>query len=166
MKRSSGKLRVFAALLAMAASATATSGAAQAGAPTVVPINLEFVDDFNCSFPMNVTLVGVIRDRVDGNVTKRVWSSSVYTWTNPANGKSVSGPSNGPETFTANPDGSATLDVRGVVYNVTVKNSGKVLQVVGHIILHFPADPTQPVVFEVVGGKNQSLSNLCPYLAD
>lgn len=166
MNRLSGLRRVFATLLAVAVTAIGTSAAAQAGAPTVIPFDYTFVDDFNCSFPMNVTATGVLRERVIGNATKLVYSSATYTWTNPANGKSVSGPSNGAEKLTFNTDGSIIIDVRGVVYNVTVPGSGKIVLAAGHIIVHIPADPTQPIVFEVVGGKNQPLSNLCQYLGD
>jgi hypothetical protein len=155
--------RRLAAAIAILASLTGT-GAVYAAPPTVTVVDQTFTDDFSCSFPMTVHFSTRISTRVDGNVTRVVYSNGFYTWTNPANGKTVSGPSNGPGIVTVNADGSSTIGSYGVVYNVTAPGWGKILLTVGYVRITIPADPSQPWVFDVIGGKDQPLSNLCPYM--
>jgi hypothetical protein len=155
--------RVLAALAAALIS-LGSAGAIHAEPPTVTEINQTFTDDFSCSFPMVVNLQATIRRRVDGNVTREVWSSSRYTWTNPANGKTVTGVTNGPGVTTVNPDGSTTVKVTGSIYNVTVPGAGKILHTGGQTVFFIPADPMQPTTVTLVGGKDGQLSDLCPYM--
>jgi hypothetical protein len=72
----------------------------------------------NCGFPINATQDV---DKVFAKVLKTVNGSTIFlftgsakiTFTNPANGKSVSVNTSGPAKFTANADGSATFRATG-----------------------------------------------------
>ncbi len=154
-----------AAIATATALALSITAAAHADAVVVDTFTVSFVDDFNCSFPVNVTITGEIRRQVHGDRTHNVYKQQ-YTWTNPSNGKQLFSISNGPDRILNHPDGSATIYATGIFAAVNVSGQGNVLHVAGRFVLFVPANPNEPVQLISKSGPNQPISNICPYLAN
>jgi len=75
-------------------------------------------DTTNCGFLVHATqdvdnVFGKVLKTVDGSTIFLFTGAAKITFTNPANGKSVSTNVSGPATITVNPDGSLILEVMG-----------------------------------------------------
>ncbi len=156
--------RSLACVFAVAAMAMGSAGAVHADRPEVIPIDISFVDDFNCSFPFNVQLKGEYKQVINNNRTINNYNFN-YIFTNPANGKTITAVNRGPDLITVNPDGSTTIKGVGIFFRATLPGAGVVLLRAGTVVVQFPADPSQPPQVTFQAGPNGSPSDLCPYLA-
>lgn len=137
------------------------SGAAQP-ASTVVQVNTTFVNTFDCPFPLVESVVGAYKDTVyfdaHGIPTKEVLTAQFggplkVTWTNPADGATLSSNESAPLIVRYNPDGSfAGLQNVGLVFHVSIPGQGTVLLDVGRVVIV----SHQGVTFEA--GQHQELN--------
>jgi hypothetical protein len=132
-------LTVLAALIAVPAAVSATP------VSTIVNVDVTFTNTFDCSFPLQESFTGSYKDILffdaAGNPTMEILTSQfggplTATWTNPANGKTLSSIEAAPLIVYYNPDGSfASLQNVGLLFNVTVPGQGTVLLDVGRIVI-------------------------------
>jgi hypothetical protein len=87
------------------------------------------------------------------------------TFTNPANGKSISSVLGGPVFIDFHPDGSQTQIVAGRERLFIARGEGPVAKQVGRIVFEIAADGTETVPF-VAGQWDLDITpELCAYLA-
>lgn len=164
--------RITTAIAAAGLLASVGAGPALAAGPERAVEELDFVVEEHpyfsevCGFPVRLHVWGefLIRTWTDdsGNPV-REFRHFKFRSTSSANGKSVKGLTMGPETAVFNPDGSATVHIRGIVTRI-VPGSGTVKLAWGSGITVWPADGGDDVVIVPTGGP-ESLQPLCDYLA-
>lgn len=159
------------ALLALAAALAAPAAAAP-------PFTIEHFDvDFTrpapfCSFPTIAHSEGVLtvktyRDET-GAVVKEVANvqqSFTITYTNPANGKSISTVLGGPVFTEFGADGSFTFTIAGRERLYVAPGQGPVASQVGRLVVHVAADGTETVLFEAGKWDDSVFPGVCAYLA-
>jgi hypothetical protein len=164
----------LAAPIALLAALVAAS-AALAAPPTEV--THEVVDrtrtltDF-CAYPVELHSEGIFTTWVyldeAGELDRarfHVERSFTVTFTNPANGKSISSVLGGPVFIDFHPDGSQTQIVAGRERLFIARGEGPVAKQVGRIVFEIAADGTETVPF-VAGQWDLDITpELCAYLA-
>ena len=163
-------MRFLAAVLAAAALAPA----AFADAPDVVTHeNVDRTRTINlCAFPVVLHSEGVFTiwqylDDSGAVVRERyhVERAFTVTWSNPANGKSISSVLGGPVFVDYYPDGSYTQIVAGRERLFIARGEGPVAKQVGRIVFVVAADGSETVPF-VAGQWDLDITpELCAYLA-
>jgi hypothetical protein len=125
-----------------------------------------------CSFPTVVHSVGVLTTKTytdeSGNVVRQVVNvqeSFTITYTNPANGKSISTVLGGPVFIEFAPDGSFTQTIAGRERLYIAPGQGPVASQVGRLVVHVAADGTQTVLFEAGHWDDSVFPGVCAYLA-
>ena len=174
MTDSSRKEHLLRLLVAAILAALALAPAALAAPPDVVThTNIDRTSTIGvCGFPVLVHSEGVFTlwqylDDSGAVVRERyhVERSFTVTWTNPANGKSISSVLGGPVFTEYFADGSITQTVAGRERLFIARGDGPIAAQVGRIVFHVAPDGTETVPF--VAGKWDLDINpeLCAYLA-
>jgi hypothetical protein len=163
-------LRFLAAILA----ALVLAPAALADAPDLVthrPID-QTQTIGACGFPVEVHSEGIFTRWVylddAANVVRERWHvehAFTVTWTNPANGKSISSVLGGPVFTEFFPDGSITQVVAGRERLFIARGEGPVAMQVGRIVFHVDAGGTETVPFATPRWDLDINPELCAYLA-
>ena len=142
----------------------AASSQALASEPSgsVVQVNATFVNTFDCAFPLVETTSGAYRDTLyfdaAGNPVKEILTAQfggplTVTWTNPADGATLSSHEAAPLIVHYNPDGSfASLQNTGLLFHVAIPGQGTVLLDVGRVVIV----SHQGITFEA--GQHQELN--------
>jgi hypothetical protein len=125
-----------------------------------------------CGFPVEVHSEGIftVWQYLDeaGNVVRERWHverAFTVTWSNPANGKSISSVLGGPVFVDYYPDGSYTQIVAGRERLFIARGDGPVAKQVGRIVFVVAADGSETVPF-VAGRWDLDITpELCAYLA-
>lgn len=139
-------------LVLVATAALALAGAAGAAKPVIFT---EEIDDFlpgavDCgTVALDVAVQGAVtvHEFADGDTIANFRLR--ITWTNPVTGASLWSPSVGPDITRLNPDGSATIDVVGIIVRVVVPGQGLVAAQIGSVTFSFdsPTDTEPDVTF-------------------
>ena len=102
-------------LLALLTLAMPTTAGATPPKSAIVSADTSFTNTFDCGFPLQETVSGSIKDIVyfdgDGNAARELVTAQhggplTVTWTNPANGVTLSSHEASPLMINYNPDGS------------------------------------------------------------
>jgi hypothetical protein len=160
--------RIVAATLSTLALATgaglvATPAHASGGTRTVE--TLDFVNPNHlqgvCGFPVNLHVRGTFNvvsfTDGEGNLTKEIRNFR-FRGTLSANGVTIEGISRGPEIWTFHPDGTASLQVHGVV-NRRVPGQGTVTLSAGYTVVLVDGDD-ETVLVETTG-QAEDAAELC-----
>ena len=125
-----------------------------------------------CGFPTIAHIEGVLKTKtyVDdaGNVVRQVLNvqqSFTITYTNPANGKSISTVLGGPVFVEYHPDGSFTQTVAGRERLYVAPGEGPVASQVGRLVVHVAPDGTVTTLFEAGRWDESVFPGICAYLA-
>jgi hypothetical protein len=163
--------RAAAAAVLTAAAVVTAAAPAGADAPvrTVEPLDFTIVDhpyySEVCGFPVTLHVWGdfLVRTWLDeeGDLV-REFRNFRFRSTTEANGKVVEGIAVGPETLTANADGSTTVMLRGIT-NRRVPGEGTVRISVGFGLVIRPADGGEEVVLTPT--RTEDMGPMCDYLA-
>jgi hypothetical protein len=143
MNSANGSILTAVPVFALAMLAVAPTKAAT---PSIVKVPVDFTSTFSgCDF--------TVVDHVQGSFTAHVFFDRngdprlgidtfalKESWTNPANGMSLSTTDAGPEISTIHKDGSNTVADIGLVGHVVLKGQGKIAARVGRVALTFDAD--------------------------
>ncbi len=131
---------------------------AHAASPVVIQVNESFVITDLCSFPLQVTNLGVIRVQNHGSVTMNIYNWKT-TYANLDSGKSFNTPNVGPDIITTSSDGTGMLVAVGLQGRVTIPGQGIVWLRAGRLTIKLPE-------FTVVSdaGRHDDYAALCPYL--
>lgn len=161
-------------LVAALLGALALAPAAFAAPPDVVthtPINRTSTIDV-CGFPVQVHSEGIFTawQYLDeaGNVVRERWHverAFTVTWTNPANGSSISSVLGGPVFTEYFPDGSIRQIVAGRERLFIARGQGPVASQVGRIIFEVDAAGNETVPFATPRWDLDITPELCAYLA-
>ena len=161
---------LFAAILA----ALMLAPAALAAPPDVVthrPINSTQTTNI-CGFPVQVHSEGIFTawQYLDetGNVVRERWHverAFTVTWTNPANGSSISSVLGGPVFTEYFPDGSIRQVVAGRERLFIARGQGPVASQVGRIVFEVDAAGNETVPFATPHWDLDITPELCAYLA-
>ena len=159
----------FAAVTAAATFAPPASAQAPSGWDQLT-VDFTRTVDF-CGFPVLAhsegTLVARYYNDENGVLVREVDSvrrSYTITYTNEANGKSVSTKLGGPVFFEFAADGSYTYSIIGRERIFLATGTGPVASEVGRITIHVAADGTQTTTFEA-GRWEDINAGVCAYLA-
>ena len=125
-----------------------------------------------CGFPVVINSEGVFTTwnyfDENGNLVRQrlhVEQSFTVTWSNPANGKSISSVLGGPVVNEFAPDGTLTQTVTGHERLFIPRGEGPVAKQVGRIVFVVAPDGTETIPF-VAGQWDLDISpELCAYLA-
>ena len=141
------------------------------------PFSVEEIDvDFTaptpfCSFPTVVHSQGTLKVKTytddAGNVLREVINvqdSFTITYTNPANGKSISTKLGGPVRNEYHPDGSLTQTISGRERLYTAPGEGVVAKQVGRLVIHVAADGTTTTLHEAGRWDDSVFPGVCGYL--
>lgn len=152
--------------------APAMSSLALAASPEHFTINVDQTRTlFNCGFPIVRHDLGtlIFQDSFDNN-GNLLWENAIFsnwsiTFTNPANGKSVSSVRAYNERFVQYDDGSFKAVSAGLVAQLVIPGQGQVAANVGVISVIFDASG-QPISI-VIGGEHDGpiLQFVCSYLS-
>ncbi len=123
-----------------------------------------------CGFPIVRQLVGTLhgQDHIDNNgnlvFESIIFSNWRITFTNPANGKSVSSVGAYNEQFTQYADGTSRLMSAGLVSHLIIPGQGEVIANVGNIIVTF--DNAGELISILIAGEHDGrlVQFVCPYL--
>jgi hypothetical protein len=141
---------------------------------TVVTVDVTFINDFDCAFPLIEQVTGAYRDTLyfdQNGVLVREYISPQFQgpltvrWTNPENGRSLESHEASPFMIYYNPDGSfRKLMNQGLTFMVTVPGAGRpLLADVGRIVI----ERGKGITFE--SGPHEELNGettaFCDYLA-
>jgi hypothetical protein len=125
-----------------------------------------------CAFPTIVQSEGTLTTKtyVDegGNVVREVLNvqrSFTITYSNPANGKSISTVLGGPVVVDYHPDGSFTQTIAGRERLYIASGEGPVASQVGRLVIHVAADGKVTTLFEAGRWDDSVFPGICAYLA-
>lgn len=125
-----------------------------------------------CGFPVEVHSEGIftVWQYLDeeGNVVRERWHverAFTVTWTNPANGKSISSVLGGPVFTEYFPDGSITQVVAGRERLFIAPGEGPVAMQVGRVVFQVDPAGTETVPFATPQWDLDINPELCAYLA-
>lgn len=150
---------------ALASGAVLAAVPAQASGATRTVEEVDFVNPNHlldaCGFPVRLHVRGTFNvvsfTDADGNLTKEIRNYR-FRGTLSAHGVSVEGLARGPEIWTYNADGTATVDVHGVV-NRRVPGHGTVTLFAGYQVVVIDGE-TETVVVEPTG-QAEDAAELC-----
>jgi hypothetical protein len=124
-----------------------------------------------CSFPTIVHSEGVLATKTyvdgNGNVVREVINvqrSFTITYTNPANGKSISTVLGGPVRIEYHPDRSFTQTITGRERLYNAPGEGVVAKQVGRLVIHVAADGTVTTLFQAGRWDESVFPAVCAYL--
>jgi hypothetical protein len=144
---------------------------AEAAKPLIFKVPLDVIDTFNdCGFTIVHHTEGFFTVHVffDANGNPRMEIDTfalTETYTNPANGMSLSSADAGPDIITFQQDGSATMASIGLISHIVVKGLGEIAAQVGKIVFTLDANGNiTGVVFEA-GKHDDLLPAICAALA-
>ena len=154
---------------ALAAASTFIAAPAQASVPTHTVEEVDFIAPLHlsdaCGFPVRLHVQGsynvVSFTDEDGNATKEIRNYR-FRGTLTANGVTIQGLSMGPEIWTYNEDGTATVAVHGVV-NRRIPGQGTVTLFAGYSMTYIDGE-VEVQLFEPTG-QAESVAPLCSVLA-
>jgi hypothetical protein len=150
----------------------AVAGAALAAKPVIETERLDETDTIDCgTFTLEDHVFGTIKHRVytdrAGNVVRELHTISLrHVTTNPTTGESITTRDVGADRVQIFPDGSAIVQVIGLVGRIVVPGRGVVAADVGRLVLFFegPEDQEPDVLFE--SGRHDDLeAAVCEVLA-
>jgi hypothetical protein len=125
-----------------------------------------------CAFPVVAhsegTLTGKIYTDANGvlvHEVDNVQRSYTITYSNPANGKSISTNLGGTVTYDFFPDGSSTYVIAGLERMFIAHGQGPIAKQVGRIVVHVAPDGTQTTVFQAGRWDDDLAGPICSYLA-
>jgi hypothetical protein len=125
-----------------------------------------------CGFPTIAHIEGILTTKTytddAGNVVRQVLNvqqSFTITYTNPANGKSVSTVLGGPVFVEYHSDGSFTQTVAGRERLYVAPGEGPVASQVGRLVVHVAPDGTVTTLFEAGRWDESVFPGVCAYLA-
>jgi hypothetical protein len=125
-----------------------------------------------CAFPTIVHSEGILTTKTyldeSGNVVREVLNvqrSFTITYTNPANGKSISTVLGGPVRIGYHPDGSFTQTITGRERLYNAPGEGVVAKQVGRLVVHVSADGTVVTLHEAGRWDDSVFPGICAYLA-
>lgn len=125
-----------------------------------------------CGFPTIANIEGILTTKTytddAGNVVRQVRNvqqSFTITYTNPANGKSVSTVLGGPVFVEYHPDGSFTQTIAGRERLYVAPGEGPVASQVGRLVVHVAPDGTVTTLFEAGRWDESVFPGVCAYLA-
>ena len=159
--------------------AAVVAAAVLAPAALADPPDTRTSTDFNstrtisvCGFPVVIHSEGIFTTwnyfDESGNLVRQrlhVEQSFTVTWTNPANGKSISSVLGGPVVNEFAPDGTLTQTVAGRERLFIARGEGPVAKQVGRIVFVVAPDGTETIPF-VAGQWDLDITpELCAYLA-
>ena len=161
-------------ILAVAAAAAVLAPTALADPPFTV--TAEEVDITRpapfCGFPTIAHIEGVLKTKTytdeGGNVVREVLNvqqSFTITYTNPANGKSISTVLGGPVFVEYHPDGSFTQTIAGRERLYVAPGLGPVASQVGRLVVRVASDGTVTTLFEAGRWDASVFPGVCAYLA-
>ncbi len=141
-----------------------------AATPIILKVPVDFTSTFNgCAFP--------VVDHVEGSVTVHIFFDNngdpkfeidsyafKETWTNPANGMSLSTTDAGPTIVTIHQDGSQTQALLGLVTHVIVKGQGQIAAQVGKIVFTLDANGNLTGTAFVAGKYDDLVPAICAAL--
>ena len=163
----------------------AALAAAAIGAPGASAVQLhgtetfDYFDQFNadegCGFVIPVEIAGTVHESGWYDPTTDTFTRDVYqlvsswTFSNPANGKSVTGTIDRMERSTSDGSGGAYVAYQGLRLNLHVPGQGSKLVRAGRLLVHIDDvndenSPTE-VVMDWTGTGGELLQALCPALA-
>ena len=149
-------------LMLVFAVAMLAAAPAEAAKPFILKIPVDFTDTFNdCGFTIVQHTEGFVTVHIffdtNGNPRMEIDTFAFKeSFTNPANGISLSTPNVGPDIFTVQQDGSVTLASIGLIGHIVVKGQGEIAAQVGKIVFTFDANGDfTGVAFEA--GKHDDL---------
>jgi hypothetical protein len=125
-----------------------------------------------CGFPTIAHIEGILTTKTytddAGNVVRQVLNvqqSFTITYTNPANGKSISTVLGGPVFVEYHPDGSFTQTIAGRERLYVAPGEGPVASQVGRLVVHVAPDGTVTTLFEAGRWDESVFPGVCAYLA-
>jgi hypothetical protein len=144
-----GRHRILGVLVVagVAALALSTPRMAEAMPPasTVITVDTSFTNTFDCAFPLQETVSGIVKDIVyfdgDGNVSRELVTAQhggplTVSWTNPMNGATLSSHEASPLTLEYDPDGSIQSQRNvGLTFNVVIPGGGSLMRDVGRLVI-------------------------------
>ena len=154
---------VSTACLAGGAALVAAPAQAAGATRTVEEVDLVFPNHLLgvCGFPVNLHVRGTFNvvsfTDAHGNLTKEIRNYR-FRGTLTANGVTIEGQARGPEIWTYHPDGSATVQVHGVV-NRRVPGQGTVTLFAGYQVIL--VDGEDETVLVEPTGQAESAAQLC-----
>jgi hypothetical protein len=164
---------ILASLLAsLIALMPSMSGPATAAPPEHFKVDVDQTRTLsNCGFPILRHDVGtlIFQDSFDSN-GNLVWENAIFsnwriTFTNPANGRSVTSRRAYNERFVQYDDGSFKAMSAGLVAHLVIPGEGQVAANVGVISVSFDASE-QPISILIAGEHDGPVQQfVCPYLA-
>lgn len=161
--------RIVAATLSTVALATGAglvAAPAHASGGTRTVETLDFVNPGHlldaCGFPVSLHVRGTFNvvsfTDDEGNLTKEIRNFR-FRGTLAANGVTIEGVSRGPEIWSYHPDGTASLQVHGVV-NRRVPGHGTVTLSAGYTVVFVDGDGGETVLVETTG-RAEDAAELC-----
>ena len=144
---------------------------AEAAKPFILKVPVDFTDTFNdCGFTIVEHIEGFFTIHVffetNGNPRIEIDTFALKeTFTNPANGISLSTPNVGPDIITFHKDGSMTVATIGLVSHVVLKGQGEIAARVGKIVATFDADGNFIGIAFEAGKHDDLLPAICAALA-
>jgi hypothetical protein len=177
-RRIGGKSKLLGgALVALAAAAIAAPAASAVelhGTQTFDEFD-QFNADNPCGYVIPVENAGTIHESAWYDPATNMFTRDVYqvvgaiTFSNPANGKSVTGTYDRMERATLDGSGGGYIAYEGLRLNLLVPGEGAVLVRAGRLVVHIDDvnDDNSPVevVFEQTGTGGELFQVLCPALA-
>jgi len=143
----------------------------EAAKPFILKVPVDFTDTFNdCGFTIVEHIEGFFTIHVffDTNGNPRIEIDTFAlkeTFTNPANGISLSTPNVGPDIITFQQDGSVTVASIGLIGHIFVKGQGKIALSVGKIVNTFDADGNFTGTAFEAGKHDDLIPAICAALA-
>jgi len=144
---------------------------AEAAQPFIMKIPLDVIDTFSdCGFQVVHHTEGFFTVHVffdtNGNPRMEIDTFALTeSYTNPANGISVSTRDVGPDIITFQQDGSFTVATIGLVSHIVVKGQGETAARVGKIVATFDADGNFIGIAFEAGKHDDLLPAICAALA-
>ena len=144
---------------------------AEAAKPFILKVPVDFTDTFNdCGFTIVEHIEGFFTIHVffdtNGNPRMEIDTFALTeSYTNPANGISVSTRDVGPDIITFQQDGSFTVATIGLVSHIVVKGQGETAARVGKIVATFDADGNLTGIAFEAGKHDDLLPAICAALA-
>jgi len=141
----------------------------KAATPFIVKVPVDFTGTLDCGF--------TVIDHNEGSITVHGFSDQngdpkfeidsyplKESWTNPANGTSVSTTDAGPAITTFYKDGSQTLALIGLTTRVVLKGQGQIAADVGKLVLTFDADGNLTGTAFEAGQHDDVMAAICAAL--
>jgi hypothetical protein len=143
----------------------------EAAKPFILKVPVDFTNTFSeCGFTIVHQIEGSFTVHVffdkNGDPAFEIDTFALKeTFTNPANGMSISTPSVGPDIITFHKDGSVTSAAIGLLSHVVLKGQGEIAAQVGKIVATFDAAGNFTGIAFEAGKYDELLPAICAVLA-